>query len=77
MKKKILTLITDEETLSLNLPGMKVLENAHHHFSCEIDTGITPIDRVIQETLKLTSLKDVTIEDPSMEEVIRLLYGKG
>jgi ABC-2 type transport system ATP-binding protein len=76
MKKKILTLVTDEEVLSLNLPGMKVLENAHHHFSCEVDIGLTPIDRVIQEALKLTSLKDVTIEDPSMEEVIRLLYGK-
>ncbi len=76
MKKKILTLTIDEECLSLNLPGIKVLENAHHHFSCEVDIGVTPIDRVIQEALKLTSLKDVTIEDPSMDEIIRLLYGK-
>lgn len=76
MKKKILTLITDEECLSLNLPGIKILENAHHHFSCEVDVGMIPIDRVIQETLKLTGLKDVTIEDLPMEEVVRLLYGK-
>jgi len=76
MKKKVLSLVTDEESLSLNLPGIKVLENGHYHFSCEIDTGVTPIDRVIQEALKLTGLKDVTIEDPSMEEVIRILYGK-
>ena len=55
---------------------MKVIENAHHHFVCEVDIGLTPIDRVIQEALKLTGLKDVTIEDPSMEEVIRILYGK-
>lgn len=75
MKKKILSLVTDEECLSLNLPGIKVLENGHHHFNCEVDTEVTPIDRVIQEALKLTSLKDVTIEDPSMEEVIRILYG--
>ena len=75
MKKKIITLVTDEECLSLSLPGIKVLENAHHHFICEVDIGITPIDRVIQEALKLTTLKDITIEDPSMEEVIRLLYG--
>ncbi len=59
----------------LNLSGIKVLENAHHHFICEVDIGSTPIDRVIQEALKLTTLKDITIEDPSMEEVIRLLYG--
>jgi ABC-2 type transport system ATP-binding protein len=76
MKKKILSLVTDEESLSINLPGIEILENAHYHFSCKVDTEITPIERVIQETLKLTSLKDVTIEDPSMEEVIRILYGK-
>jgi ABC-2 type transport system ATP-binding protein len=77
MKKKILSLVTEEESLELNLPGMRVIENAHHQFVCEIDTTAVPIDRVIQEALKLTGLKDVTIEDPSMEEVIRILYGKG
>lgn len=75
MKKKILTLAMDEECLSLTLPGIQVLENGHHHFTCEVDVGMTPVDRVIQEALKLTAIKDITIEDPSMEEVIRLLYG--
>lgn len=75
MKKKIINLITDDEILPLNIPGVKIIENAHYHFTCEVDIEITPIDRVIQEALKLTTLKDITIEDPSMEEVIRLLYG--
>ncbi len=74
MKKKILNLVTEEEILPLNLPGVEVLENAHYHFSCEVDLEITPIEKVIHEALQLSSLKDVTIEDPSMEEVIRLLY---
>lgn len=76
MKKKILNLVMDTPTAvyKLNLPGITILENGSHHFSCEVDTEITPIDRVIQEALKMTSLKDITIEDPSMEEVIRLLY---
>lgn len=75
MKRKVLTLVMDEESLSLKLPGMEVLENGHHHFACEVDVGITPVTKVIQEALKLTNVKDITIEDPSMEEVIRLLYG--
>ncbi len=75
MKKKILTLVMNEQSLSLSLPGIKVLENVHHHFICEVDVESIPIDRVIQEALKLTTVKDITIEDPSMEEVIRLLYG--
>lgn len=73
-KKKILALVTDAETLSLQLPGIRVLENGQHQFRCEVDLAIMPIDRVIQESLKVTNLKDITIEDPSMEEVIRMLY---
>jgi ABC-2 type transport system ATP-binding protein len=76
MRKKLLSLVMEEENLSLNLPGIKILENAHHNFRCEIDIDVTPIDRVIQETLKFSGLKDVTIEDLSMEEVISILYGR-
>lgn len=72
--KKILTLITDTETLPLSLPGVKILENAGYRFSCEI-TGV-PIEKIIQKALQLTNLKDITIEDPSMEEILQALYGK-
>jgi ABC-2 type transport system ATP-binding protein len=77
IKKKILTLTTDEERLSLDhLPGIRILENAGYHFVCEVDVATTPMDRVIAEAMKRTSLKDVTIEDPSMEEIIRTLYAR-
>lgn len=76
MKKKILTLITDVEDLILTLPGITVIETAPYHFVCEVDLEITEIDKVIQEALKKTTIKDLTIEDPSMEEVIRTIYGK-
>ncbi len=77
MKKKILTLVTDEEKLILDLPGLMVKENSHYHFICEVDLEVTPIDIVIHEAMQKASLKDVTIEDPSMEEVIRLVYAQG
>lgn len=76
LKKKILTLTIDSERLDLDLPGMRILQNGAFQFICEIDLGMTPMDRVIQEAMKRTSLKDVTIEDPSMEEIIRTLYGR-
>lgn len=74
MKKKVLSIVMDAEEMSLPLSGIEILENGNHHFSCEVDSSITPIDRVIQEALKLTGIKDITIEDPSMDEVIRLVY---
>ena len=75
MKKKVLKLVMEEETLALQLPGIRMIENGHHHFTCEVEVETAPIDQVIQAALKRTAIKDITIEDPSMEEVIRLLYG--
>lgn len=75
VKKKILTLTTGEEHFFLDLVGIKVLKNTNHHFVCEVNLEMISINRVIQEILKKTILKDVTIEDPSMEEIIRTLYG--
>jgi ABC-2 type transport system ATP-binding protein len=74
IKKKVLKLTMDAERLSLHLSGVKVLENANHQFVCEVDLAIVPIDQVIHEALKLSGLKDITIEDPSMEEIIRTVY---
>lgn len=76
MRKKILKISANTEQLSLSLPGIKVLENHHFHFVCEIDLAIIEIEHIIHEILKLTTIKDMTIEDPSMEEVIRFIYGK-
>ncbi|MCE5315758.1 MAG: ATP-binding cassette domain-containing protein [Parachlamydia sp.] len=74
IKKKQLTLITDQETLSLAMPGIEVLESAPYHFVCEIDLEKLTIEKVIQEVLKRANLKDVSIEEPSMEEIIREIY---
>lgn len=75
IKKKILTLLTSDETSkALQLTGVKTLEMTAHHITYEVDISVIPIDQVIQEAFKITSVKDVTIEDPSMEEIIRELY---
>lgn len=75
-KTKILKLTSEEEKLSLHLPGMQVLENRDFTLVCKVDLNQTPIEQVIHEALKLTSLKDISIEDPSMEEIIRAIYGQ-
>ncbi len=74
IRKKKLTLISSEESLSFNLPGMKILKSASYQFICEIDCDTLAVEKVIDEAVKRASLKDVTIEDPSMEEIIREIY---
>ena len=74
MRKKIVTLVTEEEKISLSLPGVQPLPSPPFHCICEIDLAIQPIEKVIQKALEIANVKDITIEDPSMEEVIRDLY---
>ena len=74
VKRKIVTLTSDQKELSLGLPGIEVLENGNYIFKCEVDLKSIPIDQVIYAALKKCSIKDVTIEDPAMEEIIRNIY---
>jgi ABC-2 type transport system ATP-binding protein len=74
VKKKIVTLTTEEKNLNLSVPGMRVLNRGSYSLVCEIDLETMSIEKLIHETLKLTSLRDVTIEDPSMTEIIQKLY---
>ena len=73
-KKKILSLTTEVEKVVVNFFGIKVLKNGNYRFICEVNLEKAQIDRVIHEVLKQTNLKDVTIENPSMEEIIHNLY---
>ncbi len=74
VKRKIVTLTSDQKELSLSLPGIEILENQNFIFKCEVDLKAIPIEKVIHNALKKCSLKDVTIEDPTMEEIIRSIY---
>jgi len=74
VKKKILTITTTQKSVNLHIAGLKVLKRSDYSLVCEIDFGILSIQHVIAETLKQSSLRDVTIEDPSMGEIIHKLY---
>lgn len=75
VKRKIVTLTGDQEELYLDLPGIEVIENRNFVFKCRVDLNAVSIEQVIDAAIKRYSLKDITIEDPSMEEIIRNIYG--
>jgi len=76
-RKKVLTLTFEAESKPFDFEGIKILERRENRLSFEIDTAHHSIDRVIHEMLKTVSLKDLTIEDPSLEEIIRDVYAAG
>jgi ABC-2 type transport system ATP-binding protein len=74
IKKKVIKIITDSEKIPLEMAGVSIQSSAPFHFVCEVDLTKTSTEKVVQEVLKVANLQDLTIEDPSMEDIIRGLY---
>jgi ABC-2 type transport system ATP-binding protein len=76
-RKKVLTLTFEAESKPFQYEGIKILERIDNRLTFEIDTAYHSLDRVIHEIMKTVSIKDLTIEDPSLEEIIRDVYASG
>ena len=75
MKKRI-SLITEEKHLALSLPGINILQREDYSVVCDIDLKVISVEKLVHEITRVTRLKDLTIEDPSMAEVILTLYAE-
>lgn len=74
LKRKLVTLLTDAETLSLSLPGVEMKEQSPYRTVLEVNTDQTPIQAVIQACLAQARLRDLSVEDPPMDEVVQRIY---
>jgi ABC-2 type transport system ATP-binding protein len=74
IKKKMVTFLTKEESLDLDLEGLEVIEARPHKTKVEVDINKTPVDVVIEQAMKQSRLRDITVEDPPMEEIVQDIY---
>jgi ABC-2 type transport system ATP-binding protein len=73
-KTRRITLVTTAESVTLALPGIRVLATAPHRLTLEVDTGRLSVGALVDAALKQTALRDLSVEDPPLDEVIRALY---
>lgn len=74
IRKKQLKIMLDEKKDSIDISGLKLIKKGDYQFICEIDRAETTIEKVIYQLSKISNLKDITIEDPSMDSIIRAIY---
>ena len=74
IQRKLLTLRTAEERVTIELPGVRVVRQSPHLTELEVDVSRTPIERVVEAALRASRLHDLTVEDPPMEEIIQAIY---
>jgi ABC-2 type transport system ATP-binding protein len=58
------------------IPGTEILKIGHYGVKLRFDTRQTPVESVIARLAEPGTLVDVTISDPTLEEVIRVIYGE-
>ncbi len=56
------------------LAGTEILKAGHYGVKLRFDTRTTPVESVLTRLAAAGELIDVTISDPSLEEVIRTIY---
>ncbi len=74
IQRKLLTLRTAEERVTIELPGVRVVRQSPHLTELEVDVTVTAVEVVVQAALEASRLHDLTVEDPPMEEIIQAIY---
>jgi ABC-2 type transport system ATP-binding protein len=80
LRHKLLTVETVEPDVpidvSVDLPGVTVVDRQPHRLELRVDLDRLPVERAVQHVMARARLRDLTINDPPMEEIIRELYGR-
>lgn len=74
-KKKKMIIVSDQKNPCFKIYGVKILKSDDYEMTCEIDLEKISLGDVIENvSLVFPSLKDLTIENPSMETIINNIY---
>ena len=80
LRRKLLVLHTAEPALDLSpdavLAGTRVVAREPHRLELELDLDRVAVEQVVQHVMARARLRDLTVSDPPMEDVIRELYGR-
>jgi ABC-2 type transport system ATP-binding protein len=74
--RKRVTVHSAAERLSVELPGVVVAERAPHRTVLDVDLSRAAVEQVVQALLAQTTLQDLSIEDPPMDEIVRAIYAR-
>lgn len=77
IRKKVISIVTEEERVEWNQPTAKVLEQSPHYLKLEVDINKHSAEQVISYLLEKTTVKDLMIEGPPLETIIQMLYNQG
>jgi len=76
LQHRSIVVIADEESPSLELPGVKTTSDGPYRLMIDVDVRVTSIEQVIAATLRKLRIRDLVIENPPLEEIVKAIYRK-
>ena len=74
---KQITLVTEEETpVWKETDGVTVVERVRHRLTLSVDVTKHAVEKVVSQALATLNVRDLTIENAPLDDVIRDLYGE-
>lgn len=74
VRSQTLVLVSSVETLSLSLPGARITRSSPHRVELELDLALTSVGAVVDAAQRQGSIKDLSVKDPALDDVIRAFY---
>jgi ABC-2 type transport system ATP-binding protein len=75
-QKKVIEIITSDPLPAWSHPGAQILEKESHRLKIEIDLTKTSSEKILHALWSSCAIKDLKIEEPSLESSIRSLYAR-
>ena len=76
LNKRVIDVKTDQR-LDIEIPGVTVVKSKEYSAKLEVELSETTVEEVIQQIMKRVGIKDITISNIPMEEIISMIYQGG
>ena len=76
LQRRSMILVTAEEHPRFAMPGVAVTTEPYR-LTLSLDTVLAPVEKVVAAALTQLSLRDIVIENPPLEDVIKAIYRQG
>lgn len=76
IQQKVMALTMKADHIEFAMAGVEIVESHPYFLKLKIDTSKLSVESVLQNVMQQTSLADITIEDPPMEDIIKSIYAQ-
>ncbi len=74
LRHRTVTLVTGEEAPALGMDGVTAMAVEPYRLTLAVDTSVVAIEAVVAAALQRLTVRDLAVENPPLEEVIKAIY---